>query len=213
MDVTILRFYRAACCAAGKKTTGKFEMSAALLLIDLQVDFLAADGRMPIAAPQVEELLEAARTAAAEARRHGWPVVAIGNEFPRWNVLVNLVQRFAALKGSAGAAWDARAPQERDAYFAKWLPSAFTNPELDAWLRRRGVTTVHLAGVMAGACVASTARGALKRGYAVKLIAKGIGSPSEGSRERALERLRKAGCTESELGKAEGGIPSDRYPA
>jgi len=177
-------------------------MSAALLLIDLQVDFLAADGRMPIAQEQVGELLQAARSAAKEARRRGWLVVAIGNEFPRWNVLVNLVQRFAALKGSAGAAWDARAPRDRVAYFAKRLPSAFTNPELDIWLRAHGVTTVHLAGVMAGACVAATAKGALKRGYAVKLIEKGIGAPSARSRLSALERLRRAGCGVSELGEA-----------
>lgn len=62
-----------------------------------------------------------------------------------------------------------------------------------------GARRLHLAGVMAGACVAATAKGALKRGYAVKLLESGIGATNERARVDALERLRKAGCGSSEL--------------
>ncbi len=66
-----------------------------------------------------------------------WPVIAIGNEFSRWDLL-NLARRFASLKGS-GARWDSRAPQALDAYFAKLFPSAFTNPALDSWLQEHQI--------------------------------------------------------------------------
>jgi nicotinamidase-related amidase len=173
----------------------------ALLLIDLQVDFLSPDGRMPIALEQTPGLLLAANAAHTEARRRGFSVVAIGSQFPRWNLLGNLVRRFAALEGSPRAAWDPRAPQQWDTYFAKRRPSAFTNPALEQWLRAREVTRLHLAGVMAGICIAATAKASLERGYRVSLVEEAIGAPSDRARDTALAKLQERGCEISDLAR------------
>ena len=165
----------------------------ALLLIDLQVDFLSANGRLPIDQGQVDALLQTSRRAVEEARANGWPIVAIVNEFGRWDPL-NVFRNFASLKGSAGAAWDPRAPQERDALFAKNQPDSFSNPGLGLWLAERGIKRVRLLGVKAGACVTATAKSALKRGLEVVLLGQGIGCNSEGSRRRALGKLERVGA-------------------
>lgn len=174
-------------------------MADALLMIDLQVDFLSRNGRLPISADHVEEVLGAVKEAAADARAKGWPIAAIGNEFPKSAILANLFRNFAALKGAEGAKWDPRAPEQFDAYFAKATTNSFSNPDLDPWLRQREVKAIHLCGVMAGACVAATAKAGLELGYEVKLIERGIGAPSASSRSKALERLLASGCAISDL--------------
>ena len=82
----------------------------AILLVDLQADFLQNNGRLPIAQAQVPAMLDACHRACEQATAMNWPVVAIGNEFSRWDPL-NLARRFASLKGSPGARWDSRSPQ------------------------------------------------------------------------------------------------------
>lgn len=179
-------------------TEAALRSNHALLLIDLQVDFLAPDGRLPILQSQVPGLLDACRTSFEHAAAMNWPIVAIGNEFSPWDPL-NIARRFATIRGSSGARWDPRAPLGRDIYLAKHFPSAFTNPHLDSWLRERGIGHVHLAGVQAKACVKATARSALRRDYRVYIIDQAIGDTSDEARLAALASLRKMGCGVSSL--------------
>ena len=106
----------------------KPEAAEALLMIDLQVAFLNARGRLPIDQGQVAELLKTSWLAVDEARANGWPILAIVNEFARWDPL-SLFRNFARLKGSKGAEWDPRAPLECDALFAKNQPDSFSNQD------------------------------------------------------------------------------------
>jgi nicotinamidase-related amidase len=165
----------------------------ALLLIDFQRDFLAASGRLPVAADQVQPVIDAANRAAARARAEGTAVIAIGNEFLRRDWVGNLLRRFAALAGSDGARWDERVPREGARYFAKWRGSAFCNPELDRFLRSENVGELELAGLYAGACISATARDALKRGYRVAVLADAVADRNDAARGRALRRLERRG--------------------
>lgn len=166
----------------------------ALILLDLQVDFLSETGRLPIDQGQVPGLLAAAKRAVERARAAGWPIVAVGNEFRKQDFVLNVFQNFASMQGSAGAAWDPRAPAERDAYFPKRVADSFSNPELEPWLRAHGVTRVRIVGLQAKACVGATAKGAMRRGFGVVLAKSEVGCVSEGSRERSLRRLARAGA-------------------
>jgi nicotinamidase-related amidase len=165
----------------------------ALLLIDFQRDFLTASGRLPVAAGQVQPVIDAANRATARARADGAAVIAIGNEFRRRDWLGNLLRRFAALAGSDGARWDERVPRAGARYVAKWRGSAFCNPELDRLLRSENVGELELAGLYAGACVSATARDALKRGYRVAVLADAVADRSDAARSRALQRLERRG--------------------
>jgi len=165
----------------------------ALVLIDFQNDFLKDAGRMPVARGQVVGLLAATTAAITAARGRADPVVAIGNEFRRNDHLGNLLRRSASIAGSWGAGWDERLPLDDIQYFAKWGGDAFGNPELEPWLRARRVDRLALTGLFAKACVTATAKGALARGFGVRILAGGVACGSDKSLDRALERLIRCG--------------------
>jgi len=166
----------------------------ALLLIDLQVDFLDASGRLPVAADQVPGLLAEVSALATRARALGWPVAHVVNAFPPGSWL-NVFRRHAAIAGSPGAALDPRAPAAApdEPTFYKAKGDAFTRPELAAWLRERGVTRVVLAGVFADGCVRATARGALAAGFDVVVPPGAVAARSVRARARGLAAIARAG--------------------
>jgi nicotinamidase-related amidase len=75
----------------------------ALMLIDFQIDFLADDGRMPVARNQVSSVIAAARLALELARKAEDPIIAVGNEFRQNDYLMNLLRRGASIEGSSGS--------------------------------------------------------------------------------------------------------------
>ncbi len=166
----------------------------ALLLIDFQEDFLDDRGRMPVCRGHVAPALAAARRLMEEARAAGDVILAIGNEFRPDDHLMNLLRRRAAIAGSPGARWTSALPLNDIPYLPKWATSAFVNPELDPWLRARGVTKLSLTGLKAGACVSGTAKDALARGYEVEVIEAAIACDSDASRRRALKALEAKGA-------------------
>jgi nicotinamidase-related amidase len=167
---------------------------SALMLIDFQADFLADDGRMPVARAHVAPMIAAAADAVELFKRRGRPVVAIGNEFRRSDIVMNFFRRYASIEGSTGARWDDRVPLDGAKYFPKWGSSAFGNPELEPWLRANGVGALVIGGLMARACVTATTKAAIERGFRVMLIEPAIACVSDRSRERALARLERKGA-------------------
>ncbi len=75
----------------------------------------------------------------------GWPIVAVGNEFRRCDWTMNLLRRFARLRGSQGSQWDPRIRLQGAA------ASAFVYPEFEEWLRRESVEEIALGGMFASA--------------------------------------------------------------
>jgi nicotinamidase-related amidase len=168
---------------------------SALLLIDFQRDFLADDGRLPVARHQVTGVLVATRLAIDRAQVKGDLIVKIGNEFRPGDWIGNLFRHHAAVAGTPGTEWDTRVqPNGGEAhYLPKWKASAFCNPELGDLLGREGVTDVVLCGLYARVCVTATARAALDRGLRVTILRDAVACKSDGSREAALHRLARNG--------------------
>jgi nicotinamidase-related amidase len=166
----------------------------ALLLIDFQNDFLVDHGRLPVARNQVAGVIAATNTALAEALSAGTPVAAVGNAFRRNDWLGNFFRHKAALVGSWGARWDMRVPIDGLPYFRKWASDAFVNPALEPWLKDQGVSRVALAGLFAKACLSATAKGALDRGFQVRVLAAASACSSDASRTAALARLERLGA-------------------
>ena len=165
----------------------------AVVLLDLQRDFLEDHGRMPIERTQVEPLLRHASDVVAEARARGLPVVRIHNAFSRADVVGNLSRGGAAVEGSEGAEADPRVPAGEDARFDKQWPDAFTNPDVDAWVRDHRVRRLVIVGVFADQCVEATARAARHRLLEVSVVREGVGAGSGEARDRALARLAAVG--------------------
>lgn len=169
----------------------------AVLLVDLQVDFLDTDrGRMPVSPDGARRVIEAANAVLAGQVLAGALAVLIVNRYPVSAKVANLFRRGAAVVGSAGAAIDPRILGAEDVVtFPKQQASAFTNPELEPYLRREGVDRVWVVGVFAEACVRATALDARRRGFEVTVAAAAMATDAAWKARLAAWALKRGGVT------------------
>ena len=166
----------------------------ALLVMDMQRDFLEPGGRMPVAANQVAALIEAVNHSIWAASQSDIIVYYILNEFPKRSWL-NIFRRYAAVRGSRGAQLDPRVERRNGQTLTKSSSSAFSNPELGATLYEEGVRTVALCGVFAEACVSATARSTQDRALQLVIISDAIAARSDAALARSLRRFERMGAT------------------
>ena len=77
--------------------------------------------------------------------------------------------------------------------FLKHAADAFTNLELDTFLKAQGVTSIEVVGIDGNVCVYKTALGARKGGYEVRYNMDCIGTKGKEIKEKTLLGLQKAG--------------------
>jgi alpha-ketoglutaric semialdehyde dehydrogenase len=152
---------------------------AALLLIDLQQDFLTH----PALEPPAESLVAAIARALQAFRSAGLPVLHVhtvvrpdgADRMPHW-----AARDFrGCIEGSVGAQPPAElAPLPRETVVRKRFFSAFTDDALHAALSAAGVDCLVLAGVHLHGCVRATAFDAYERGYEVLIGEDLVGSYS-----------------------------------
>lgn len=128
----------------------------ALLLIDLQEDYLARPGLQPPRATLVASIA----AALAESRAAGEPVFHVRTGG------IPMPHRQAA---PDAARPPELAEQPGEPLFIKRFFSAFDAPGLDDALRGAGITRLRLAGVHAHACIHTTALDAYARGFEVEI--------------------------------------------
>ena len=152
-------------------------MRPALLLVDLQNDFLQRPGLLP----GVDELLPSVIDILAAARAAGMPiahvrtrVLADGSDcMPHWRG-AGILECVAGTPGEMAP--PALAAREHEAVFYKRFFSGFGNPDLESWLRQEAVTELWVAGVYTHGCVRATVLDAYERGYQVTVVADAIAS-------------------------------------
>lgn len=176
---------------------------SALVIIDMQNDFLHPDGWFPRAGVDVSALLALAPALAelaAGAREAGVPVIWVN-----WGVRADRAELSRAMldKASAGGTrpiyadpsvegrgrilvagdWGAEtiedlAPQNEDFVVHKHRLSGFHDNELDSVLRNRGIETLLFAGINTDRCVFSTLCDASFRGYGCLMVEDACATPS-----------------------------------
>jgi len=72
-------------------------MITALLLIDLQIDFLADNGRMPVGGANAERVISVANRLVELFEERRWPIIVIFNQFKQSDFLGNFFRRYAAI--------------------------------------------------------------------------------------------------------------------
>lgn len=164
-------------------------MKTALLVLDIQKDFIGEHARMPVAKQQIEPMLKSINAMIEDAQVAGRPVIYIGNEFEPRQWLSNFFRKHAALKGSEGAALDERLRRVSDLYFSKKQGDAFSNSELVHYLHKNDITHVIICGVFIEGCVTATAKGARKRGFDVTVIRDAVAGVSDQRREQTLKDM------------------------
>ena len=175
---------------------------SALLVIDLQKGIVG----METAHPAAGVVANAAALAAA-FRRRGLPVVLVtvsGAPPGRTEVSSNVAD--------LPAGWDELvpelAPHPTDHRVVKRTWGAFTNTDLDPYLKNRGVTQVVIAGIATSLGVESTARHARELGFNVALATDAMTDRSAAAHEnsvaRIFPRLGETGTTAEVIARLEG---------
>lgn len=152
-------------------------MKPALLLVDLQHDFLS---RQPLE-PAPELLVARAAALLGHCRRHGVRVVHVrmsvtrhpDNRLPHWK----REGRWPCLDGTPGHAFPASLqPLEAEIVLDKTGFSAFENAQLAGHLDHWGIDTVLLAGLYLHNCLRATAIDAWRGGRDVVVVGDAVGS-------------------------------------
>lgn len=141
-------------------------MKRALLVIDVQNEYFT--GALPVSYPEgsFPNILAAMDTATA----NGIPVVVVRHASRR-------PDSATFRPGSPG--WELHPEVARrpfDLLLEKNLPGSFTDTNLEAWLRERGIDTLVISGYMTQMCCDTTSREAFHRGFAVEFLADATGT-------------------------------------
>lgn len=159
----------------------------ALIVIDVQNDFSAPGGaRMKGDLTTIEAMKEPTQRMVEAARAIGVPVVytqaQTDAEHDNGPILarrqrVGLGGAKYTIPGTWG--WeicDFVAPRPGEVTIPKWHHSAFTNPKMDATLRRLGAKTLLFTGIATNGCVEATVRDAFARGYYTVVLEDCVGA-------------------------------------
>jgi nicotinamidase-related amidase len=184
---------------------------SALIIVDMQNDFLHRDGNfshiarehpefeidMPFlidTIPNVKRLADAFRAA-------GRPVVYLAHvlkpdysdaAFPYWRVGIEPTSgnRTHCVEGTWGAQIiDDLKPQEGDHLIVKKGFGGFSNTPLDTVLRNMGVTTCVVSGVTTCVCVSTTIRGGVEYNYRIILVGDAVAEVDRVTHEAELKTM------------------------
>ena len=161
-------------------------MTSALLLVDLQNDFLHPDGayaRGGAVSEPARALPTRLAPAVAVARRQGIPVIATcftlvpdRNGEPMVAEHLRTLRPFLRRGDFAAGSWGHSVVDELqpvDAVVEKVAYSAFLHTRLEWLLRQWNVDHITVAGIVTNGGVASTVRDAHARGFHVRLLSDG----------------------------------------
>jgi len=176
----------------------------ALLVIDLQVDFLSSDGYFarkgydptPLRAilPTVNALIDAARTAGCLIlhTRQGYRAdMADMTPYERWRrKRAGLDGTQVLLRSSPGFEIVPEiAIDPSDVIVDKTANGAFTHTDLDHVLRARGITHLLFSGCTTDVCVSTTMREAADRNYQCLLIEDACASGDQYAHDAAVHMV------------------------
>ena len=184
-------------------TLSTLDRQSALIVIDLQKGIV---GR-PLSAP-VEPVIANAAKLAAAFRANGLPVVLV-------NVDGGAPGRTETVRPNVAppADWAELVPElgraESDILVTKRTWGAFTNTDLAAQLKARGVTQIVLAGVATSIGVETTAREGYALGFNVALATDAMTDLRPGAHDHSIAvifpRLGESGTTADILALLDGG--------
>jgi nicotinamidase-related amidase len=164
---------------------------SALVIIDIQEDYTGPQAKKRY--HDGDRIVSASNALLAQAPSKETLVIYVKNVVD--NPIMHTLMGGINAPNAAGTEMDRRLIRVPGAMtFTKNRSDAFSNPELDAYLRANHVDRLLLTGLDGAYCVNATARGALNRGYNVTLFQDGIATESSKSMEKLAEGWRKAGA-------------------
>jgi nicotinamidase-related amidase len=149
-------------------------MKKALLVIDMQNDYLWEKPRKKQFDYDTAKLVGNVNAIIEKYNNEGHTVVYIAHLVQ--NLWTNRKLFGYSIQGSEGAKLYGGLNVVSGNYFEKFLGDAFTSKKFAGFVKENEYDTIALCGLDECGCVAATARGALKRGLAVEILTRGIGT-------------------------------------
>lgn len=177
-------------------------MKKALLILDIQNDYMSDQARLPIAKQQMESTINCINILIHKVQEQQISIIYIRNEFKRTQILSNLFRKFTALKGTKGAEFDERLALVEGKYFSKNKADAFSNPDLATYLSKQHINELIVLGVFVEGCVSATVNGALTRNFKVVVVDDAVGGATDKSKATALMKLARKDvliCTSQQI--------------
>ena len=174
--------------------------NAALLVIDVQNDFVADGGffdRIGADVKTVQKSIPNLVRLIDKARAAGVPVIFVQAIYDPETLSAPMRERNQrrsvemprCLTGSWGAGFYSVRPAAGEPVVIKHRYSAILNTELDGLLKSRGIRSLLLAGVATDTCVESTGRDAYFIDYYVSIVSDCCGAASQSDHAGALKRF------------------------
>jgi nicotinamidase-related amidase len=161
--------------------------------MDLQIDFLSDNGRMPVGAANAERVISIANRLVELFEERGWPIIVIFNQFKQSDFIGNFFRRYAAVEGADGGRIDPRLLVHDARYFSKAKSSAFSNSDFSEHLKMTGTGRVVICGVYAEGCVRATAFDAQRANLDTIVLSDGVSSNRNSRYKWAISHMRKRG--------------------
>ena len=187
--------------------------TAALIIVDMQNDFLHRDGAFGRRAREdadaridlafLASTIPPVRRLAEAFRHHGRPVVYVAHvlkpdyadaAFPYWRFQPPAPGPSPATRPCVEGTWGAQivdelTPRAGEPLVIKKGFGGFANTPLDTILRNAGVTTCVVAGVTTGVCVSTTVRGGIEYNYRMIVAEDAVAEVHREAHEAELQIL------------------------
>lgn len=166
-------------------------MSAALLVIDMQNDYLY-ERRKRRFSYDTEQLTSAVNALIHRYRKDGCAIVYIRHIIQ--NLPTNRLLFGYSIAGTEGAKLYDGLEVVSEYIFDKLVGDALSNRALRSFLKDRGCDTLYLCGLDACGCVAATALGAVRRGIRACILREGVATMfDEAKVTQTAKKLERAG--------------------
>ena len=164
----------------------------ALLVIDMQIDYIGENARYSVENSQIDNLIGITNEIIEYFNQNNFTIIYLRRIF-RENDWQNIFNNYAAIEGTIGVEIDPRMSIVSENIFDKYTASAFSNMDFKNYLIQNQINELYLCGVMADQCVYETALDAFNYGYIVNYYANAVGSTSIRRIENAIGKLRNRG--------------------
>ncbi len=159
-------------------------MKTALMVVDMQKDFVEPGGAMRI--PGAKEVVPGIKEALEASREAGLPIFHVkrvhradGSDVEKFRYEMFRKTPYAVEKTEGSEIVEELKPARGETVLPKTRFSAFFHTNLDALLKRTGVGEIVLAGIQSPNCIRATAVDALALDYDVVLLTDAIGSQTK----------------------------------
>jgi nicotinamidase-related amidase len=185
----VLAFLLNSCVSNTVKIVNYENPQKALLVIDMQIDYIGENAKYPVENNQIKNLINTTNKIINDFYQKNYTIIYLRRIFKE-NDFKNKFNNYAAIEGTVGAEIDPRINIVSNNIFDKYDASAFSSIDFENCLINNQIDELYLCGVMADQCVFETALDGHNKGYNVNYFVNAVGSTNVRNIEKAIKKLR-----------------------